>query len=36
MNVRDSELTGTLSTSATAFTIVPDTGCGSGLGVILS
>ena len=36
MNVRNSELTGTLSGSAAAFTIVPDTGCGSGLGVVLS
>jgi len=36
MNVRNSELTGTLSNSAAAFTIVPDVGCGSGLGVVLS
>lgn len=36
MNVRNSELTGTLSNAAAAFTIVPDTGCGSGLGVVLS
>ena len=36
MSVRNSELTGTLSNNAAAFTIVPDTGCGSGLGVVLS
>jgi hypothetical protein len=36
MNVRNSELTGQLSNAATAFTIVPDTGCTSGLGVVLS
>jgi len=36
MNVRNSELTGTLSNGAAAFTIVPDTGCASGLGVVLS
>lgn len=36
MNVRNSELTGTLSSTAAAFTIVADTGCGSGLGVVLS
>jgi hypothetical protein len=36
MNVRNSELTGTLSDKASAFTIVPDTGCSSRLGVVLS
>ena len=36
MSVRNSELTGTLSNTAAAFTIVPDAGCGSGLGVVLS
>ena len=36
MNVRNSELTGPLSSTAAAFTIVADSGCGSGLGVVLS
>ncbi len=36
VNVRNSQLTGTLSGGATAFTIVGDAGCGSGLGVTLS
>jgi hypothetical protein len=37
MNVRNSELTGTLSSTAVAFTIVPDPGCaGTGLGVNVS
>jgi hypothetical protein len=36
VNVINSELTGTLSGSAKAFTIVGDTGCSSGLGVVLS
>lgn len=37
VNVRNSELTGTLTNSATAFTIVTDSGCtGTGLGVDLS
>ena len=36
VNVRNLQLTGALSGGATAFTIVPDGGCGSGLGVNLS
>ena len=37
VNVRNSELTGTLSSNAAAFTIVADSGCaGTGLGVDLS
>ena len=36
VNVRNSQLTGTLTGGATAFTIVTDSGCGSGLGVNLS
>ena len=37
VNVRNSELTGPLSSTAVAFTIVPDSGCtGTGLGVNVS
>jgi hypothetical protein len=37
VNVRNSELTGTLSNTAVAFTIVPDPGCAvTGLGVNVS
>jgi len=37
VNVRNSELTGTFSSSAAAFTIVGDAGCtATGLGVVLS
>jgi hypothetical protein len=36
MQVRNSDLTGTLSNTAVAFTIVPDSDCSSGLGVTLS
>jgi hypothetical protein len=37
VNVRNSELTGTLSSTAVAFTVVPDPGCATtGLGVNVS